>query len=69
MRRRCGIHADDSPLLLEPHSGRVPAEFVARMRSAPFWPAFEAVTHTLAYDGTIMGDTQSGRGVTTIPEA
>ncbi|MGD8192853.1 alpha/beta fold hydrolase [Brevibacillus ginsengisoli] len=38
----------------------VPADFVASMRSAPFWPAMEAVAHTLVYDGTIMGDTMSG---------
>lgn len=34
----------------------VPAEIVAQMRQAPFWPAFEAVAHTLAYDSAIMGD-------------
>lgn len=39
----------------------MPAEAVAPMRAAPIWPAFEAVAHTLAYDGTIMGDTMSGR--------
>ena len=38
----------------------VAAEFVAGMRQAPFWPAMEAVAHTLAYDGTIMGDTMAG---------
>ncbi|KQL44023.1 hydrolase [Brevibacillus choshinensis] len=38
----------------------VPADFVASMRSAPFWPAMEDVAHTLVYDGTIMGDTMSG---------
>jgi pimeloyl-ACP methyl ester carboxylesterase len=38
----------------------LPAEFVAPMRLEPFWPALEAVAHTLAYDGTIMGDTMSG---------
>lgn len=37
------------------------ADTVASMRSAPFWPAMEAMAHTLAYDGTIMGDTMSGR--------
>ncbi|ADB51415.1 alpha/beta fold hydrolase [Conexibacter woesei] len=34
----------------------VPAEAIAGMRAAPIWPAFEGVAHTLAYDGTIMGD-------------
>ncbi|MFC5406276.1 alpha/beta fold hydrolase [Cohnella soli] len=38
----------------------VPAEFIASMRSAPFWQAMEDVAHTLIYDGTIMGDCMSG---------
>jgi pimeloyl-ACP methyl ester carboxylesterase len=38
----------------------VPAAVVASMREQPFWPAFEAVAHTLAYDGRVMGDTQRG---------
>lgn len=38
----------------------MPTEVVAGMRGAPFWPALEGVAHTLAYDGTVMGDTMSG---------
>lgn len=38
----------------------VPAEFVAGMRQEPFWPAFEAVAHTLAHDGAFIADTMSG---------
>lgn len=38
----------------------MPAEMVAAMRSDPMWPGLEAVAHTLAYDGTIMGDTMRG---------
>ena len=38
----------------------VPRETVARMREAPFWPAMEAVAHTLPYDGAVMGDTVAG---------
>jgi pimeloyl-ACP methyl ester carboxylesterase len=38
----------------------VPAEVVAGMREQPFWSSMEAVAHTLAYDGTIMGDTMAG---------
>ncbi len=38
----------------------VPAEAVAEMRNAPFWPSMEAVAHTLAYDGIVMGDTMRG---------
>jgi pimeloyl-ACP methyl ester carboxylesterase len=46
-------------------AGGMPAEAVAPMRNAPFWLAFEAVAHTLAYDGTIMGDTMSGNPLPT----
>jgi pimeloyl-ACP methyl ester carboxylesterase len=38
----------------------VPAEAVAGMRQSPFWPDLEAVAHTIAYDGRIMGATMSG---------
>jgi pimeloyl-ACP methyl ester carboxylesterase len=34
----------------------MPAEFVAQMRQAPWWPAQEALAHTLIYDATIVGD-------------
>ncbi|MGH2629208.1 MAG: alpha/beta fold hydrolase [Actinomycetota bacterium] len=34
----------------------LPDEFVAQARSSPWWPAQEALAHTLAYDATIMGD-------------
>src|SRR2546425_6611957 len=33
--------------------------FRSQMRHAPFWPAVEAVAHTLIYDTTIMGDNNS----------
>jgi hypothetical protein len=39
----------------------VPAEFVAQMKEAPMSAAMEEMAHTLAYDGSIMGDTQSGQ--------
>ena len=39
----------------------VPTEYLAPMQSDPMWKEFEAVAHTLAYDGTVMGDTMSGR--------
>ncbi len=38
----------------------VPAEMVAQMRQSPMWPGLEAVAHTIAYDGAIMGDTMRG---------
>src|SRR5919112_1886912 len=34
----------------------LPHEFVAEAKKAPWWPAQEALAHTLAYDATIMGD-------------
>jgi pimeloyl-ACP methyl ester carboxylesterase len=38
----------------------VPAAFIPQMRNGPHWAASEAVAHTIAYDGAIMGDTMSG---------
>lgn len=38
----------------------LPAEAVGGVRQSPFWPALEAVAHTIAYDGRIMGNTMSG---------
>ena len=35
---------------------RMPAEFVAGARTQPWWPATEALAHTLPYDARIMGD-------------
>jgi pimeloyl-ACP methyl ester carboxylesterase len=34
----------------------LPVELVAQMRHAPFWPAQEALAHTLIYDATLVGD-------------
>jgi pimeloyl-ACP methyl ester carboxylesterase len=34
----------------------LPAEFVAMAKESPWWPAQEAIAHTLAYDATIMAD-------------
>lgn len=35
---------------------RLPPEFVAGARGQPWWPAQEALAHTLEYDATVMGD-------------
>ena len=37
-----------------------PTDVVAQMRAQPMWPAFEAVAHSLVYDGTIMDGTMGG---------
>jgi pimeloyl-ACP methyl ester carboxylesterase len=34
----------------------LPPEFVTAARKEPWWPAQEAIAHTLAYDAIIMGD-------------
>lgn len=39
----------------------IPAEYLGPMRADPSWAEMEKVAHTLAYDGTVMGDTQSGK--------
>lgn len=37
-----------------------PAELMAQMRQSPMWPGLEALAHTIAYDGAIMGNTMRG---------
>lgn len=41
-----------------------PAEMIAGMRQSPMWPGLEAIAQTLAYDVTIIGDTESGNPLT-----
>jgi pimeloyl-ACP methyl ester carboxylesterase len=41
----------------------VPAEYLAPMRTTPMWAGMEAVAHTLAYDGTVVGNSMSGTPV------
>jgi pimeloyl-ACP methyl ester carboxylesterase len=50
----------DAVELFMTHLG-VPAEYVAQMRNDPSWADMEKVAHTLAYDGIIVGNTQSGK--------
>ena len=50
----------DAVALFMHHVG-VPDEFIPQMRAMPMWPQMEQGAHTLAYDGLIMGDTQSGK--------
>jgi alpha-beta hydrolase superfamily lysophospholipase len=45
----------DAAELFMTEGALVPSEVVAGMRDAPFWPATEAVAHTLVYDALIMG--------------
>lgn len=39
----------------------VPDELLAQMKEDPSWQGMEAVAHTLAYDGAVMGDRMSGK--------
>jgi pimeloyl-ACP methyl ester carboxylesterase len=41
----------------------MPAQFVTPMRAMPMWPKMEALAHTLAYDGQVVGDNMSGSEV------
>jgi pimeloyl-ACP methyl ester carboxylesterase len=41
----------------------VPAQFVTPMRGMPMWPEMEALAHTLAYDGRVVGNNMSGSEV------
>jgi alpha/beta hydrolase family protein len=50
----------DAVMYLMTEAAGIPAEFAAGMRDQPFFPAVEAVAHTIAYDGRIMGDTMYG---------
>ncbi|MBP1996239.1 alpha/beta fold hydrolase [Paenibacillus eucommiae] len=43
----------------------IPAEYIGYMKADPSWKAMETMSHTLTYDGMIMGDTQSGRPLPT----
>jgi pimeloyl-ACP methyl ester carboxylesterase len=39
----------------------VPEEYIPAMHDMPMWPELEKGAYTLAYDGAIMGDNQSGK--------
>jgi pimeloyl-ACP methyl ester carboxylesterase len=39
----------------------VPAEYLGPMRADPSWAGMEAVAHTIAYDGMVVGETMSGK--------
>jgi pimeloyl-ACP methyl ester carboxylesterase len=55
-----GRRGDAVELLMTKAIG-IPDEFVAGMRQDPSWEAMEAVAHTIAHDGRIMGETMSGK--------
>ena len=50
-----GLRGDAAEYFMT-QAAEVPTEFAAQMRNEPFWPAVEAVAHTLIYDTAIMGN-------------
>jgi len=40
---------------------RIPAEYLDQLRRDPSWADMEALAHTIAHDGTVVGDTMSGK--------
>jgi pimeloyl-ACP methyl ester carboxylesterase len=53
------IEADrrgDAVALFQTEGVGLSAEVVAQLRQAPFWPALEAMAHTLVYETEIVGD-------------
>jgi pimeloyl-ACP methyl ester carboxylesterase len=46
----------DAVALFQTEGVGIPAEVVAQLRQAPFWPALEAMAHTLVYETKILGD-------------
>jgi pimeloyl-ACP methyl ester carboxylesterase len=38
----------------------MPPELVEQMRAGPMWPGLEALAHTIAYDGRVMGEQMAG---------
>ncbi|MFF2154881.1 alpha/beta fold hydrolase [Paenibacillus chitinolyticus] len=43
----------------------IPGEFIGYMKADPSWSKMKGLSHTLAYDGLIMGTTQSGKPLPT----
>ena len=46
----------DAVALFQTEGVGLPADVVAQLRQAPFWPALEAMAHTLVYETEILGD-------------
>ncbi len=46
----------DAVALFQTEGVGLPADVVAQLRQAPFWPALEAMARTLEYETKILGD-------------
>ena len=51
----------DAVLIFMTDAIRIPDEYLAPMQQSPMWAGMEAVAHTIAYDGTVVGDTMFGK--------
>jgi pimeloyl-ACP methyl ester carboxylesterase len=49
-------HRGEAVELFQRSALGMPAHVVTQLRQAPFWPALEAIAHTLVYESTILGD-------------
>ena len=49
-------HRGDAVALFQTEGVGIPVDVVAQLRQAPFWPALEAMAHTLVYETKILGD-------------
>lgn len=49
-------HRGEAVELFQTQAVGIPAEIVAQLRHAPFWPALEAIAHTLVYEATLLSD-------------
>src|SRR5206468_1202391 len=44
----------DAVALFQTEGVGIPADVVAQLRGAPFWPALESIAHTLVYESLIL---------------
>jgi len=49
-------HRGEAVELFQTQALGMPTSVVAQLRQAPFWPALEAIAHTLVYEATLLGD-------------
>lgn len=49
-------HRGDAVALFQTEGVVIPVDVVAQLRHAPFWPALEAMAHTLVYETKILGN-------------
>jgi pimeloyl-ACP methyl ester carboxylesterase len=53
--------------LFQTEAVRIPPAIVAQIRQSPYWPALEAMAHTVVYDVTITSDTSVDLASVTVP--